>query len=249
MPTRSSRRLAGCIVIDLLLAPGWFAAGFEYQAGTASFEKAKALVVQDRRGHRAVIGQAEFGVTRAVSDFVGARLLQKYEVDRAGVLVRGSVLVRGLPTGLAQPEDLVTAIGVALGRLEPAVIRFHEGTMSVTTRDGRCLATFTPELAFDHCVGGDLVRGAIRAAFQMVEPEHGLLQRNAVPLSYPVQVIAIGKQVTILGLGGAVSPAGFQSPGFQSKGLIVAPFSNDSGTPPADVVVQSAVRQVMKRIR
>lgn len=240
MPTRSSRRLAGCIVIDLLLAPGWFAADFEYQAGTAVFGKAKALVVQDRRGHRAVIGQAGFGVTRAVSDFVGARLLQKYEVDRAGVLVRG------LPQGTAQPEDLVTVIGVALGRLEPAAVRFQDGTMSVTTRDGRCLATFAADasLAFDHCAGGDLVRGAIRAAFQMVEPEHGLLQRNAAPLSYPVQVIAIGKQVAILGLGGSVSPAAFQS-----KGVIVAPFSNDIAPPPANVVIQAAVRQVMKRIR
>lgn len=118
--------------------------------------------------------------------------------------------------------------------------------MSVTTRDGRCLATFAADasLAFDHCAGGDLVRGAIRAAFQMVEPEHGLLQRNAAPLSYPVQVIAIGKQVAILGLGGSVSPAAFQS-----KGVIVAPFSNDIAPPPANVVIQAAVRQVMKRIR
>lgn len=240
MPTRSSRRLAGCIVIDLLLASGVFAADLEYQAGTAVFEKAKALIVQDRRGHRAVLAQADFAVTRAVSDFVGARLLQKYEVDRAGVLVRG------LPQGSAQPDDIVTAIGVALGRMEPAALRFQDGTMSVVHSDGRCIAALSADasLAFDRCSSGDLVRGSIRAAFQMVEPEHGLLQRNAAPLSYPVQVIAIGKQVTIVGLGGAVSPANFQA-----KGVIVAPYSNDIAPPPADVVVQSAVRQVMKRVR
>ncbi len=240
MPTRSSRRLAGCIVIDLLLACGLFGADLEYQAGTAAFGGAKALVLEDRRGHKAVLAQADFAVTRAVSDFVGARLLQKYEVDRAGVLVRGR------PEGAGQPEDIVTAIGVALGRMEPAAVRFQLGTLSVAERDGSCIARFAGDaaLAFDHCGAGEPVRGTIRAAFQMVQPEHGLLQRNAAPLSYPVQVIAMGKQVTILGLGGAVSPARFQA-----QGMMVLPYSNDIATPPADAVVESAVRQVMKRVR
>ena len=58
MPRRLSRRLAGCIAIELLLAAGLWAA--EYQAGVATAGQAKALVLEDRRGGRAVFAEADF---------------------------------------------------------------------------------------------------------------------------------------------------------------------------------------------
>jgi hypothetical protein len=224
----------------LLLAAGLFAADFEYQSGTAAFGRAKALVLEDRRGNRAAIAQTGFAVTRAVADFVAARLLQSYEIERAGVLLRGT------SAAASQPEDLITAIAAALGRLEPAAVRYRDGAMSVAAANGRCIASIAPDasLALDQCAGGDPVRGPIRAAFQMVEPTHGLIERDTRPLSYPVQAIAIGKQVTILGLGGAAPAARFRA-----KGVIVAPFSNDTLPLPEAPGMDAAIRQVLGRVR
>ena len=68
--------------------------------------------------------------------------------------------------------------------------------------------------------------GGIRAAFQMVEPAHGLQKRGETVRAFPVQAIALGKQVTILALSGeAALPEGV-SP----RGLIFAPFSNEAAT-------------------
>jgi len=249
MPTRSWRRLAGCIIIELLLAAGGLTADFEYQAGAAAAGQAKALVkalvIEDRRGNRAAIVEAPFAVTRAVSDFAGARLLDLYGLDRAGVLLRG-MPDAAAPQTPQRTDDLVAAVAAALGKLEPAVVRYGEGGLSVTTPEGRCVAAFRPDasLTFDGCGAGGPVRGPIRSAFQIVEPAHGLLQRDAGPLSYPVQAIAIGKGVTILAVGGEARAAGFHA-----KGVMVASFSNDTLAPPDTPGMDAAIRQVLARVK
>lgn len=248
MPTRSSRRLAGSIVIELLLAAGVAAADLEYKAGAATAGQAKglvrALVLEDRRGNRSAIVEARFAITRAVSDFAGARLLESYGLDRAGVLLRG------VSAGAPQADELVTAVAAALGKLEPAAVRYGDGTLSVTSPDGRCVAALQPDasLTFDRCTAGGptiaIVHGSIRSAFQFVEPAHGLLQRDAAIFSYPVQAIAIGKQVTILALGGEV-PAGK----FRAKNLIVVSFANDTAPLPDTPEIDAAIRHVLARVR
>ncbi|HEY2015194.1 MAG TPA: hypothetical protein VGH38_16910 [Bryobacteraceae bacterium] len=240
MPTRWSKRLAGCLAIEILLAARLPAADFEYRAGAASAGQAQALAIEDRQHHRAVIVQAAFAVTRSVSDFVAARLLRSYEIDRAGLVLRG------LSTGDARPEDLFTSVAAALGALEPALVHYGEGAVSITTLDGRCIAAISVDatLSPDRCGPGSLVRGAIRSAFQVVEPAHGLLERDAAVHSYPVQAIAIGKSVTILALGGQVPAARFAA-----RGMIVASFANDTSPLPLDPAIDTAIRQVLTRVK
>jgi hypothetical protein len=237
MPRRSSRRLAGCIAINLLLP----AAAADFQAGIATAGQVKALVLRDRRGGRAVFAEADFEVTQAVSDFVAARLLQGYELPRPSLLLRSSADLRP-----ALPEDLITAISAALGSLKPAVVRWNGAEVSVTT-DGACLAKLGTggSLGFDHCAGGVPVRGEIRAAFQMVEPSHGLLQRSDPLHAYPVQAIAIGKQVVVLALGGESKiPAEFAG-----RGVLFASHANDSRAAPDDPRIGQGIRQVLSRVR
>ncbi len=79
----------------------------------------------------------------------------------------------------------------------------------------------------------------------MVEPAHGLLQRGETVRSYPVQAIGVGQEVTILALSGeAALPEGVNP-----RGLIFAPFSNESAAPPKDARVAEAIGQVMARAR
>lgn len=240
MPKRFSRRLAGFTAIELLLVTGLGGAGYEFQAGTASVGRVKALALADRRGHRAVIAQAEFPVTRAVADFAAAQLMKAYDLDRAGILLRGA------SAGEAAPADLVTASAAALGKLEPARVLHGSGSLSVTTPDGRCRAAVSADgaLAFEGCRGGGKpARGPIRMAFQMADLTHGLQQRRDPLRAYPVQAIALGKLVTILALGGS-TPAGL----FRSPGIIVAPFANDTMAMPDDPRVHAAIRQVLARV-
>jgi len=237
MPRRLSRRLAGCIAIELLLAAGLWAA--EYQAGVATAGQAKALVLEDRRGGRAVFAEADFAVAQAAADFVAARLLQSYELGRP------SLLLRGLGLRPAQPEDLITAISAAMGAIAPALVRFNGAVVSVT-KGADCLASLAADasLAFDHCTEGVTVRGPIGAAFQMVEPTHGLLQRSDAPRAYPVQAIALGKQVVVVALGGDSA----LPPEFAARGLLFAPHANDSAAPPDDPRIREAIRQVLSRV-
>jgi len=66
------------------------------------------------------------------------------------------------------------------------------------------------------------------AAFQMVEPMHGLQKRGEAVRSFPVQAIALGRQVTILALSGeAALPEGVNP-----RGLIFAPVFQRSGSRP-----------------
>src|SRR5437764_1436410 len=96
------------------------------------------------------------------------------------------------------------------------------------------------------CGEGAEVSGTIRAAFQMVEPAHGLLNRGEAARAFPVQAIALGRQVTILALSGeAALPEGVNP-----RGLIFSPFSNEASPPPLhDARVRAAIQRVLARVR
>jgi hypothetical protein len=240
MRKRSSRKLAGCIGIELLLAAAGFAG--DYRAGAAAHGAARALVLEDARGMRAVFTQTEFRITQAVADLVAARLLSSFELERSGLLFHWS----GIGARPEQPEDLEIAIATAISALEPAEVRYGHRSLSVAAGD-RCLGSLSPDGGFSTagCTDGVAVTGAIRAAFQMVEPAHGLQKRGETVRSYPVQAIAVGKQVTILALSGeAALPEGVNP-----RGLIFAPFSNEAAAAPQDERVRAAVERVLARVR
>ena len=240
MRKKSSRKLAGCIVIELTLAAAGFAA--DWRAGAASSGSARALALEDPRGTRAVFAQTEFRITQSLADFVSARLLGSLQLDRPGLLLRWS----GIGARPEQPEDLVTAITDAVNALEPAEVRYGHRSLSVAAGE-RCLGTLSPDgaLAFAGCTDGAEVTGAIRAAFQMVEPAHGLQKRGETVRSFPVQAIALGKQVSILAMSGeAPLPEGVNP-----RGLIFAPFSNEAAAAPQDARVRAAVDRVLARVK
>ena len=238
---RWSKRLAGCIAIELALAVAAAAAG--YQAGTGSAASVRALALQDGHGAYTVIAQTDFRITQAVADFVSAQVMQSHELDRPALLLHWS----GIANRPAQPEELVAAIGAALSALEPATVRYGHRTISVVAEEDRCLASLNPDgtLALAACTSGAEITGPIRAAFQMVEPSHALLKRGETARSFPVQAIALGKEVTILALSGE---ARFPE-GVNPRGLIFAPFSNEAEAAPQDARVMAAVRRVLARVR
>ena len=240
MRKRSSRKLAGCIVIELLLAAAGFAA--DYRAGAAASGSARALVLEDARGNRAVFTQTEFRITQALADFVAAQLLRSLDLERSGLLLHWS----GIGARPEQPEDLVTAITTAVNALEPAEVRYGHRSLSVAAGE-RCLGNLSPDgaLSSGGCADGSAVASGIRAAFQMVEPAHGLQKRGETVRSFPVQAIALGRQVTILALSGeAALPEGVNP-----RGLIFAPFSNDAAAAPQDARVRAAVQRVLARVK
>ena len=238
---RWSKRLAGCIAIELAIV-GLLAAA-SYQAGTGTATSVRALALQDSHGTYTVIAQTDFRITQTVADFVAAQVMQSHEVDRPALLLHWS----GIANRPAQPEELVAAIGAALGAMEPATVRYGHRTISVVGDEDRCIASMNPDgtLMFSACTPGMEITGPIRAAFQMVEPSHALLQRGQTARSFPVQAIALGKEVTILALSGE---ARFPE-GVNPRGLIFAPFSNEADAAPQDARVMAAVRRVLARVR
>ena len=246
MRKRLSKKLAGCIAIELALlelALAAVGAAADFRAGAATAPTARALVLEDAHGNRAVFAQAEFRITQALADFVAGQLLRAQELDRAGVLFRWG----GIGNRPAQPADLVTAINTAIGLLEPAGVRYGHRVLSVAAADGRCLGSLNEDggVGIAGCGEGDAVAGAIRAAFQMVEPAHGLLKRGEAARAFPVQAIALGRQVTILALSGeAALPEGVNP-----RGLIFSPFSNEEFAPPEDARVRAAIQRVLARVR
>jgi hypothetical protein len=63
--------------------------------------------------------------------------------------------------------------------------------------------------------------------------------------SFPVQAIALGKQVTVLALSGeAALPEGVNP-----RGLIFAPFSNEAAAAPQGARVRAAVERVLARVK
>ena len=232
MRTRWWRRLAGCIAISGgLLA----AASPDYRVGTSEAGRVRAVVLEDRQGNRAIIADAGFTITLAVADHIAAQLLKSYPLNRAGILLHSTA------SGDPAPGDAITAIAAALGDLSPARVFFDGSIFSITSEEGECRAVFFP-VAPAGCSGGERVRAPMRAAFQVVEPSHGLQRRNESPPAYPVQAIAFGKQAAILALGGNAPAARFRA-----KGLIVLPECNDHSPFPADSLVTAAIRQVLAR--
>jgi hypothetical protein len=226
------RRLAGCIAIECCLTA---APKPEFRAGAASSEHARAVVLEDRRGFRAVFVDADFPVTREVSDFVAVQLVKAAALDRAGIVVTGS--------GAAprNADDIVGAVAQALLRLDAATVSY-EGVISVRSAGGGCIATLYP-VRLDGCRDGAPAHGPIRAAFQMVDVPHPLQTRGATSPGYPVQAIAIGKTVTILALGGN-APSDIAGP----HTLVVA-HANDSTADAPLSLVESAVAAVLRRVR
>ncbi|MBS1855904.1 MAG: hypothetical protein JST11_11105 [Acidobacteria bacterium] len=243
MRTRSWIKLAGCIGIDLLLIGALSAA--DYKAASADAGSVSVLALEDARGTRAVFIQTGFRITRQIADFVSARIMKTHELDRAGILLRWN----GLGARPPQPDDVVVAVDQAFTKLEPAVLRYtHRGLSVAADEFEHCLASLSPDasLAFEGCwKDGTEITGGIRAAFQMVEPAHGLVRRDETVPSYPVQAIGLGKVVTILALSGE---APFPE-GVNPRGLIYAPFSNESTAPPKDARIAAAVQRVLARTR
>jgi hypothetical protein len=242
MRKRSSKRLAGCIAIELTLAAaGWSA---DFKAGAASASTARALVLEDARGNRAVFAQAEFRITQSLADFVAGRLLSAQSLDRAAILFRWG----GIGARPAQPDDLVTAITAAIGALQPATVRYGHRVLSIAGENDKCLGSLNEDgaVGIAGCSEGVDVGGPIRAAFQMVEPNHALLNRGETARAFPIQAIALGKQVTILALSG-------ESPlpeGLALRGLIFSPFSNHDVPPPLqDARVHAAIQRVLSRVK
>ena len=198
MPKKLPRRLAGCCAIELLFAAGLLAANSDYQAGTAAAGRVKVVALEDRRGNRAVFATAEFRISQSLSDFIAAQVVKAYGVDRAGLLLVSA------GQGEPAPDDAVAAIGAALGDLEPAVVRSSGGAVSVTAPDGHCRATLAADgaVAFERCGPGEPVRAPIRAAFQMVDPAHGLQQRAEPVRASSVQAIALGQRFVVLAVEG-----------------------------------------------
>ena len=198
MPKKLPRRLAGCCAIELLFAAGLTAADSDYQAGTAAAGRVKVVALEDRRGNRAVFATAEFRISQSLSDFIVAQVVKAYGVDRAGLLLVSA------GQGEPAPDDAVAAIGAALGDLEPAVVRSSGGAVSVTAPDGHCRATLAADgaVAFERCGPGEPVRAPIRAAFQMVDPAHGLQQRAEPVRASSVQAIALGQRFVVLAVEG-----------------------------------------------
>jgi hypothetical protein len=220
------------------------AAGFagDYRAGAAESGSARALVLEDAHGHRAVFTQTEFRITGAVADFVAARLLISLDLERPELVLHWS----GIGARPERPDDLVAAIARAVAALEPAEVRYGHRSLFVAA-GGRCLGTLNPDggLASGGCADGAAVTGAIRSAFQMVEPVHGLQKRGEGVRSFPVQAIALGKQVTVLALSGeAALPEGVNP-----RGLIFAPFSNGSAAAPQGARVRAAIERVLARVK
>jgi len=240
MRKRWRRKLAGCIVIELAAAAAGIAG--DYRSGAGASGSARALVLEDGRGNRAVFTQTEFRITQALADFVAARLLVSLDLQRPGLLFHWS----GIGARPEQPEDLITAITLATNSLEPAEVRYGHRSISVTAGE-RCVGSVSPDgaLSAAGCTDGAAVTGVIRAAFQMVEPTHGLQKRGEMVRSFPMQAIALSKQVTILALSGE---AGLPE-GVNPRGLIFAPFSNEAATAPQDARVRAAVQRVLARVK
>jgi hypothetical protein len=198
---------------------------------------------EDAHGNRAVFTQTEFRITQALADFVAARLLVSLELERPGLLLHWS----GIGARPEQPEDLVTVITAAVTALEPVEVRYGHRSLSVVAGD-RCVGTVSPDGALSPagCTDGAPIAGGIRAAFQMVEPAHGLQKRGETVRAFPVQAIALGKQVIVLALSGeAALPEGVNP-----RGLIFAPFSNEAAAaPPQDARVRAAVQRVIARVK
>jgi hypothetical protein len=231
MRKRSSRRLAGCIAIELLLLGSLTAApNFDYRAGTATIGLSRALVIEDRHHHPAVIINVAFSTPLSVSDHIGALAATAYGLDRSALIIHST------REGDPAPQDTVAAIGAALSALEPANISYGNGMLVVSIAP--VCTTILGDAVMQGCtpVAGVPVHGSIRSAFRVVDLAHGLQVRAAAPRYATVQAVALGEAVVILS-----APANFIEPG---PGRIVAAL-------PAidyDARVAAALANVLARV-
>jgi hypothetical protein len=188
------------------------------------------VVLEDRRGARAVFVEADFPITRATSDFVSIQLVKTYELDRA------TIVISGKGDTPEEPAAILEAVERAFGSLQPASV---SAGISIRSATGACLATLYP-IRLTGCRDGQPLTGPIRGAFQMVDLPHGLQMRDQTTPAYPVQAVAIGK-TTILALSGE-APAG------RFSGMVV-PNANDTTAYPNEPAVEAAVANVLKRVR
>ncbi len=233
MSPKCWRRLAGCIAISCGLQAGTP----DYRAGTAEAGRVRAVVLADRQGRAAVIADARFSISLAEADFIAARLLRRYPLDRAAILLHSAA------PGPSAPAEAITAIEAALADLRPARVSFDGSVISVTSEEGACRAVFFP-LAFAGCGGGEAVRSPIRAAFRVVEPEHGLERRGDRPPLFPIQAIAFGKRAGIVAVGIDAPASQFRVPGW-----IVVTDANGIGSYSEEQVVTAAIRQILISVR
>ena len=188
----------------------------------------------------------EFRVTQAIADFVAGQLLKGRELDRAAMVFRWG----GIGNRPVQSDDVVSAVNAAIAALEPAAVRYgHRVRSSVASADGTCLGSLNEDGAVgaSGCGDGEPVTGAIRAALsRWWNRSHPLLKRGEIVRAFPVQAIALGKQVTILALSGeATLPEGLNP-----RGLIFSPFSNEASAPPLqDARVRAAILRVLARVK
>lgn len=193
MLKKSWKRLAGYIAIELFCALNALAAGYDYNAGYAEFGQTKAIALEDRRGQRAVILTAAFSMPLSVSDSIAAQVIKSYHLERA------NLLLFSVASGDPLPQQALTSIGAALGKIEPAVLIFGDRRLTVSSGTGRCLAALTPQSSIEPCTtpAGDQVRSPIRSALQMVDLTQSLTTRDNAPRSVAIQAIKLGGSVII----------------------------------------------------
>lgn len=231
MRTRSSRRLAGYIAIELLLGFLGAAADFDYRAGAAASGQARVLVLEDRHRHKAVIVNVAFSAPLSVSDRIGATAAKDHGLDRSALVIHSTL------DGEPAPQDAVTAISTALADLEPARVSYGNGVLAVSTAAGCNMVAGNAVMEACTAVDGGPVGGTIRSAFRVVDLARGLQARTAVPRYATVQAIALGEVVLILS-----APANFVEP---SPGRIVAALPAID----ADSRVAAALSDVLARVR
>ena len=203
MRKKLSRRLAGCIVIELLCGAAAVAADYQFKAGYATYGQAKALALEDRRGHRALIVSGAYNIPLPVADAIAAQAMKEFSLDRA------NLLIHSVASGEPRPVDAHTAISAALGSLQPAVLIYGNSRLTISSYDGRCLIAISPEASLEPCntPAGDTVRGQIRSAYQVVNVPHALQTREEAPApGVPLQTIAIGPVVIFSGPSNLAQP-------------------------------------------
>ena len=232
MPRRLSKRLAGCIVIEFLLAGGAVASAAEYRTGFGRASLVQAVALEDRRFQRAVIVSAAFDIPLAVADHIAAQAIQRFGLDRAALLLHST------GAGSPAPDDALNAIGAAVSDLHPGTARFNGQGLTVRSEDDACVTVLAADASFRECTthDGALLRGPIRSALKIVDLNHGLQTRTGPPRSFAVQAIALGASVVLL-----AAPSNFLQ---ASPGRILA------GSPAVEggSEVTAAIQEVLARV-
>jgi hypothetical protein len=233
MQKKSWKRLAGFIVIELACAVSALAAGYEYNAGYAELGQVKAVALEDKRGQRAAIVTAAFSVPLSVADSIAAEAIKQYHLERS------SILIYSVASGDPNPQQALTTLGAALGKLAPAILIYGDRRLTVSSGTGQCLVAVSPQTSLEPCTtpAGDLVHSPIRSALQMVDLDRGLTTRESAPRSVVIQAISLGRSVVIFS-----APEDFSQPGKHTILAMTPALGGD------DTNVSKAVGEVFIRI-